>query len=95
MATCGRLLAPRGRLLVDSSDIAYLYQGRDLPVEPYYGEQQFSFEYQGKKDTPFDWLYLDATRLGRELQRMGLDMEIVYDDGEEQYLALIQGFWRA
>lgn len=81
------LINRRGQLIFDSSDIAYLYEGLSKPVNGYYGEISYCYEYLGKKGHWFNWLYLDKETLNRTANEYGWNCEILFDDGEDQYLA--------
>ncbi len=87
------LLKPNGQILVDSSDIRYMYQDDEsstfhIPQEgPYYGEGEFIMEYQGKKSRTFPWLYLDPGRLEHETAAVGLKSEIIGHGEHFDYLA--------
>lgn len=83
-----KLLNPGGKIIFDSSDIAYLYD--ELPKSPYYGEVEFCYEYKGKKGTPFKWLYIDQDSMRDQAKRSGLDFEVVYEDEYDQYLAVLR-----
>jgi SAM-dependent methyltransferase len=79
------LLAPGGQLLFDSSNIAYLYEGR-LPETGYYGEIQYQYEYKNQKTEWFEWLYVHEHELLKAAEATGWDMEVLYEDEFEQYL---------
>lgn len=87
------LLKPNGQILLDSSDIIYMYEedddgGRWLPAsEKYYGEVSFTISYKGKKGKPFSWLYLDQNTLHREANANHLKCEIVSLGEHFDYLA--------
>lgn len=81
------LINPDGQLLFDSSDIAYLYTEISKPENKYYGEVSYCYEYKKQKGSWFNWLYLDQETLLRTAHENGWDCEIVFDDGEDQYLA--------
>ncbi|RXK83551.1 class I SAM-dependent methyltransferase [Filimonas effusa] len=80
------LLQPGGQLLFDSSDIAYLYEGRALPESPYYGEIAYRYEYKGQKTDWFSWLYIDKNRLEAIAAAEGWRMELLQEDEYGQYL---------
>lgn len=82
-----KLIHPNGQLIFDSSDISYLYEGLPKPVNKYFGEVNYRYEYQQQKGNWFDWLYLDQETLIRTANQQGWQCEIVFDDGEDQYLA--------
>lgn len=88
---CKTLLNPGGQLLFDSSDIAYLYADGtvDKPVG-YYGEIRYQYAYKGKRSTPFDWLFIDQQTLISIAQPLGWVVQILYEDGHDQYLARME-----
>ncbi|SFH13686.1 class I SAM-dependent methyltransferase [Pedobacter insulae] len=80
------LIHPNGQLLFDSSDISYLYEELPKP-EGYFGEISYCYEYQGQKGDWFNWLYLDQETLQLTASQNGWKCEIIFEDGEDQYLA--------
>jgi len=80
------LLNPGGQLLFDSSDISYLYENMPKPANQYYGEVSYQYEYQNKKGNWFNWVYLDKDTVISIAEHTGWDTELVFDDGEDQYL---------
>jgi len=81
------LLNPNGQILLDSSDISYLYEEQELPSKHYYGELEYQYEYKGKKSTWFKWLYVDFETLVKEASNVGLTCELLFEDENDQYLA--------
>lgn len=86
------LLTPGGQILIDSSDIIYMFEDEDgdywIPNNgKYYGEVEFTMEYKGLKSDPFDWLYLDYNRLKRLAEQQNLSCELVYEGTHYDYLA--------
>jgi SAM-dependent methyltransferase len=81
------LLQEGGQIIFDSSDIAYLYEDSSWPAEKYYGQVSYQYEYKGQKGDLFDWLYLDQETLTTTASACGWTCEILFDDGEDQYLA--------
>lgn len=87
------LLTPDGQILVDSSDIIYMYQEEEdggiwLPGDrSYYGEVTFTVSYKQQTDTPFDWLYVDFDNLHRAAVKAGLACEKVTEGPHYDYLA--------
>jgi SAM-dependent methyltransferase len=63
------LLAPGGKVLLDSSDLSYLFEKDEdggiwvEPEAPYYGELQFKVSYKGESSAYFNWLYIDFETL--------------------------------
>jgi precorrin-6B methylase 2 len=85
---CMSLLKPDGQLLIDSSDISYLYD--DIPrPKGYFGEVSYQYEYQGEKSEWFDWVYVDQNTLEEIVSGMDLSLEILITEDTEQYLARI------
>jgi SAM-dependent methyltransferase len=88
-----KLLKPGGQIILDSSDIIYMFEededgGRWLPdAEKYYGEVSFVMSYKGKKSKPFSWLYIDHNTLQNAAQYNGFNCEIVSLGEHYDYLA--------
>ena len=91
------LLNEGGQILIDSSDLRYIYEDEDgrldiNPEAPYYGEVDYQMVYknlQGKTitGTSFDWLYVDFSRLHSMAQTCGLNCELVTEGKHYDYLA--------
>ncbi|MEQ9303156.1 MAG: SAM-dependent methyltransferase, partial [Marinoscillum sp.] len=87
---CKTLIKSNGQILVDSSDISYLYEdGNILKPQGYYGDLQYRYEYRGNKGDWFDWVYVDSATLHEEVKKVGMNMEVLTTDENDQYLALI------
>lgn len=86
---CQSLLNPGGQILLDSSDISYLYaDGLEKP-EGYYGEVNYQYEYRQLQGEWFDWVYVDQETLKGLSAKAGLKTEILMTDENDQYLARI------
>lgn len=94
------LLNPNGQLLIDSSDIRYMYLDEDaltsgINIEAlnalnngnYYGELDYFLSYKGEKEIPIKWLYLDFETLKTACEYAGLKCEKVMDGEHYDYLA--------
>lgn len=86
------LLAPGGQILIDSSDIVYMFDedqdgGRWIPSDGYYGELTFTISYKGETEVPFEWLYLDFDTLHNAANANGFDCEPVAEGEHFDYLA--------
>ncbi|MCG2461831.1 class I SAM-dependent methyltransferase [Flavobacteriaceae bacterium F89] len=87
------LLNPKGQILLDSSDIIYMFDADEdggywIPDDKeYYGEVDFTMEYKGVKSAPFPWLYLDYNTLQRAAHANELDCEIIMEGEHFDYLA--------
>ena len=80
------LLGEEGQIIVDSSDISYLYEASAKPLGSYYGEVSFQYEYRGKRGDWFDWVYIDADTLTVEADALGWHTYILHEEND-QYLA--------
>lgn len=88
------LLAPNGQILIDSSDLIYLFESDEeegvwIPGDRYYGELRFETRYKNATGEPFWWLYVDAERLALACHAHGLHMEIISEGEHFDYLARI------
>ncbi len=86
------LLHPEGQILIDGSDIAFMFEDEDGGFwldthRDYYGEVTFSMSYKGKTGNSFDWLYLDYERLAWYAQKNELNCELIYEGDHYEYLA--------
>lgn len=81
------LLNSDGQLIFDSSDIAYLYEGKPPKMENYYGEILYQYEFKRKKTAWFSWLYIDKKKLTQIAAAEGWETEILFKDEFDQYLA--------
>jgi len=88
-----RLLKPQGQILLDSSDIIYMYDEDDAgrimfpKNNKYYGEVHFKLSYKGQKSEEFSWLYLDQKTLQEAAHTSSLNCEIVSFGEHFDYLA--------
>lgn len=92
--TIKRLLAPGGCVLMDSSDLRYLFEDEDgnLDIDPeddYYGEVDFRMQYQNTKGDNFDWLYIDFQTLSLHAANNGFKAEMIKEGEHFDYLAKI------
>ncbi|PHS02737.1 MAG: SAM-dependent methyltransferase [Leeuwenhoekiella sp.] len=88
----GSLLSENGQILVDSSDIAFMYEEEDGSYwrdtsRDYYGEVTFEIRYKKKTSQAFDWLYLDFETLKAEAEKAGFSCTKVLDGPHYEYLA--------
>ncbi|HLA55836.1 MAG TPA: class I SAM-dependent methyltransferase [Flavobacterium sp.] len=86
------LLNPGGQILLDSSDIIYMFDededgGKWIPGNGYYGEVIFNVSYKGEAELPFDWMYIDYNTLQNAALANGLQCELVLDGEHFDYLA--------
>lgn len=89
------LLNPEGQILIDSSDLIYLFEQKDgsalidLSADKYYGELTFQTEYENWKSQPFSWLYVDLNNLENSIEKNNLSLKKVYKGQHYDYLAQI------
>lgn len=85
------LLKPDGQILIDSSDLKYMYDSDEEieNIEGYYGELEFVMRYKGMESLPFDWLYLDEHTFEAICDDHGLNFEVVSRGDNFDYLAKI------
>lgn len=86
------LLAHDGQILIDSSDLKYLYEDEDGSCDidiygDYYGEVDYSMVYRDVKGEPFDWLYVDFNTLRAVAMANGFRCEQVMAGDHYDYLA--------
>lgn len=84
------LLNRGGQILVDSSDIIYMFETEDgdcdFPKDTYYGEVQFTMTYKRQKSDPFNWLYLDLNTLKFNAKKSGLKCKLILKGAHYDYL---------
>lgn len=89
------LLNPGGQILIDSSDLIYLFTEEDgsvildLNAEKYYGELVFQTEYENWISQPFPWLYIDLNNLENAIEKNQLKLNKVLKGQHYDYLARI------
>lgn len=98
------LLNTDGQILIDSSDLKYIYENEDGSFDinlngAYYGEVDYQMVYDGIKNKesqsfaikgePFDWLYVDFPLLKSIAESCGMHCELVAEGEHYDYLARI------
>jgi len=86
------LLAPNGQILIDSSDIIYMFDEDEdgskwIPDAGYYGELTFTISYKNQTEESFPWLYLDYNTLQNAAFANGLQCELIEEGKHFDYLA--------
>ena len=87
------LLKEGGQILLDSSDIIYMFDededgGKWIPSDvEYYGEVIFNVSYKKEKEEPFDWIYIDYNTLQNAAHANGLNCELILEGEHYDYLA--------
>ncbi|GAA6362176.1 class I SAM-dependent methyltransferase [Bacteroides uniformis] len=86
------LLRPGGCVLMDSSNLSYLFEEEDGSIVidlagDYYGEVDFQMQYKNVKGDSFDWLYIDFQTLSLYAAENGFTAELVKEGTHYDYLA--------
>ena len=86
------LLNKDGQILIDSSDIKYIYENEDGSFDinlnaAYYGEVDYQMVYKDVKGDSFDWLYVDFPLLKSIAESCGLHGELIAEGEHYDYLA--------
>lgn len=97
------LLEPNGCVLIDSSDLRYLYEEDDGSLmidlaDDYYGQVDYQMRYEnasqgeleGISGEPFDWLYVDFQTLAFYAEENGFTAELVAEGDYYDYLAKLR-----
>lgn len=86
------LLQAKGKILIDSSDIKYLFEEEDgstwidLTNTKYYGEMEYEVSYKNTV-TKFKWLFVDFDRLKDVARKADLKCKLVEKGEHYDYLA--------
>ncbi|QWX84326.1 class I SAM-dependent methyltransferase [Cellulophaga sp. HaHaR_3_176] len=87
------ILKPNGQIILDSSDIIYMYEEDEdggywiSDQNTYYGEVTFTMQYKDEKGDEFDWLYLDYNTLQRAAIANNFNCEMLKEGEHYDYLA--------
>ena len=87
-----RLINPGGQILLDSSDIRYIFMNDDGSMDinlaaGYYGEIDYTMRYRSTTGEKFDWLYIDFDTLSMYANEHGFNCEKCLDGEHYDYLA--------
>jgi SAM-dependent methyltransferase len=87
-----QLLNPDGCVLIDSSDLRYLFEEEDGSLmidlaDDYYGLVDYQMQYKDVLGEPFDWLYVDFDTLAYYAEENGFMAEMVANGEHYDYLA--------
>ncbi len=88
------LLNTDGQILIDSSDLKYIYENEDGSFDinlagAYYGEVDYQMIYKEVKGDTFDWLYVDFPLLKSIAESCGLHCQLIAEGAHYDYLARI------
>ena len=86
------LLNQNGQILIDSSDISYLFEEEDgsiwvdLNNSNYYGEMQYELSYKNHRAS-FNWLFIDYGKLQEVATAAGFRFKLIKNGKHFDYLA--------
>ena len=89
------LLNPNGKILIDSSDISYLFEEEDgsvwvdLTHDAYFGEMQYELTYKNVTSR-FNWLFTDFETLSEICGKIGLTSKKIMEGKNYDYLAQLK-----
>ncbi len=87
------LLTPNGKIILDSSDLIYLFEQPDgsfrlnLNAKNYYGEIDYQLKYNKFFGEPFSWLFVDNVILQETAMTAGFKTKIIEYGPHYDYLA--------
>lgn len=86
------LLNPGGQILMDSTDIIYMYEDEhgepDLSsIDHYYGDVEFESKYKEELSGKHPWLYIDFPNLQQHAINQNLHCELIRKGTHYDYLA--------
>lgn len=89
------LLHPEGQILIDSSDLQYMYDHSEeggiwVPSNHYYGELEFTMRYKNQQSKSFSWLFIDESRFKEKSLEAGFTFEVVVKGDNYDYLAKLK-----
>lgn len=87
-----KLLNPGGQILLESSDILYMYEEEDGSVvldlnAGYYGEVKYNMKYKAHESGWFNWLFIDPAILEDYAIQHGYLFEVLLEGDTGNYLA--------
>ena len=86
------ILTEKGQILIDSSDISYLFEEEDGSIwvdvanEKYVGEMEYEVIYK-KLKTSFKWLFVDYETLGATAKEAEFQCSLIEEGNHYDYLA--------
>lgn len=87
------LLQENGKILIDGTDILYMYEEENgsfcIPADEYYGELEYIIHYKNEVENPIKWLYLDFETLAKAALNNGFSIEMIAEEGDS-YLACLK-----
>lgn len=91
LAQCKLLLNSGGQVLLDSSDLHYLYDDElPMPTDRYYGEIDCKYVYKNLQTEIFTWLYLDFETLQGICMQQNWHCEKIFEDQDNSFLVSLK-----
>ncbi|MFO8065969.1 MAG: class I SAM-dependent methyltransferase [Bacteroidales bacterium] len=92
---CSRLLKPGGQIILESSDLLYLYEQDDGSylidlAGKYYGEIEYTLAYNNFSGNPFKWLFVDFENMADAAKACGFIPEMIFEGDNHNYLARLK-----
>lgn len=84
------LMHQESQVLLDSSDLIFLFEGEVLDDDPYYGEMVYTTSYKNQVSNVFSWLYLDFDSLKAAANEHNLSCKLVFKDDHYGFLAKLE-----
>ncbi len=92
-AKAKELLTDKGCILLDSSNLIYLFMDEDgtaminLNSDKYYGEIEYRIDFSNHHGVPFKWVFVDFEILSDIASENGFNCEKIYEDDHYLFLA--------
>jgi SAM-dependent methyltransferase len=88
------MLAPNGRIYVESTDLLYMYEDEEGSAMinlagKYYGEIMYQLSYKEHTGSPFEWLFVDFENLCHAAAVAGLECEMFFQGKTDNYIAAL------
>jgi len=87
---CRSLLTDGGKILMDSSDLIYLFEDEFEDPENYYGEFRYSISYKDRQSGDFDWLFISPELLSEYAESNGFNFELIHQGENYDFLACLR-----
>ena len=84
------LMHQHSQVILDSSDLIFLYEDEKPSTDHYYGEMTFTTSYKNQISEPFSWLYLDFEYLKKEARKENLKCSLLFQDEHYGFLAKLE-----
>ncbi|MCM4154666.1 class I SAM-dependent methyltransferase [Gramella sp. AN32] len=87
---CRNLLSENGQVIMDSSDLKFLFEDPEDFSENYYGEMQYRMRYKDESTDWFEWLFIDQVLLKELAAENKFSCEIVKDGPHFDFLCVLK-----